>query len=436
MPTADATEPSEAPDPGPGDNPAIEGRPVMGWRAEILVGLVMVAISSLFVGVRLANHDGDATVFILAGEEVTDPAANPDLFIVKGAFGYDGQRYYRLARNPFTSEVEEFGITFDRPAYWQKRIGYPMVVWAVSGFGQAAIVPWAMIVVNVTAVAVLAGLAARLARMHDRSPWLGLVPAAWAGYVVAISQNLTEAVVGACLMGALLALRRERWVMAATCLVGAALTRETSLIFSVALLAAAFSPVVRRLGAARGATGELRRGPRVPIWVPSVPIVVYVGWRTIINQRWVGAIEGGTESDALLAPPFVRLVQYLETVIRDPASANLVNLAQLSLTIAAMVVLVMVWRERRSGLPHERVALAMLLVLFVSLPVWQRGQAYLRWACEPVMIGWLIALGARRGQVRALAVMVGVLWMVTSLDLVAFPGLDLDVNRAISSLGP
>jgi len=49
-----------------------------------------------------------------------------------------------------------------------------------------------------------AALAARLARMHDRSPWLGLVPAAWGGYVVAISQNLTEAVVGAFLVAALL----------------------------------------------------------------------------------------------------------------------------------------------------------------------------------------------------------------------------------------
>jgi hypothetical protein len=112
-----------APDESPpgGRTPAVEssdrpaGRPVSGWRAELLVGVAMVAISSLFVGLRLANHDFDATVFILAGEEVTDPAVNPDMFIVEGAFGYDGQRYYRLSRNPFTSEVEEFGITFDRP---------------------------------------------------------------------------------------------------------------------------------------------------------------------------------------------------------------------------------------------------------------------------------------------------------------------------------
>ena len=72
----------------------------------------------------------------------------------------------------------------------------------------------------------------------------------------------------------------------------------------------------------------------------------------------------------------------------------------------------------------------MLLFLFVCLPVWQRGQAYLRWACEPVMIGWLIALGARRNRVRALAVAVAVLWAVTAIDLVTFPGLDLGVDRA------
>jgi hypothetical protein len=176
----------------------------VGGGAELLVGVAMVAISSLFVGLRLANHDFDATVFILAGEEVTDPAVNPDMFIVEGAFGYDGQRYYRLSRNPFTSEVEEFGITFDRPAYWQKRIGYPFIVWLVSGFGRAEVVPWMMIAVNVVAVGVIGTVAARLARMHERSPWLGLIPAAWGGYVVAISQNLTEAVVGAFLIASLL----------------------------------------------------------------------------------------------------------------------------------------------------------------------------------------------------------------------------------------
>lgn len=75
-------------------------------------------------------------------------------------------------------------------------------------------------------------------------------------------------------------------------------------------------------------------------------------------------------------------------------------------------------------------ALALLLALFVCLPVWQRGQAYLRWACEPVLIGWVVALGARSGRVRGLAVVVAALWVVTTLDLVAFPGLDLGVDRA------
>ena len=396
----------------------------------MLVGLAMVALCSLFVGVRLANHDFDPTVFILAGEEVTDPAQNPDMFIVKGAFGYDGQRYYRLSRNPFTSEVEEFGITFDRPAYWQKRSGYPFLVWLLSGFGQRSVVPWMMIAVNVTAVGIIATIGARLARMHHRSPWLGMVPAAWAGFVVAISQNLTEAVVGALLIASLLALRRQHWAAAAAALTATAITRETSLVFSVALLATAFSPVVRRLFAARGRDGEPARGPRVPVWVPLVPIVLYAAWRTVINNRWVGAIAGGTENDALLAAPFVRLVQYLGTVVRDPGGANLLNLVQLGLTAVAVVLVATAWRDRQSGLPHERLALAMLLFLFVCLPVWQRGQAYLRWACEPVMIGWLIALGARRNRVRALAVAVAVLWAVTAIDLVTFPGLDLGVDRA------
>ena len=85
--------PSDAPKPGSGagvgadpvDARPPEGRAVTGWRAEVLVALVMVALCTLFVGIRLGNHDNDPTVFILAGEEVTDPAVNPDLFIAARA---------------------------------------------------------------------------------------------------------------------------------------------------------------------------------------------------------------------------------------------------------------------------------------------------------------------------------------------------------------
>lgn len=404
--------------------------PVHGYRAELLVALVMIGLASLFVGIRLAQHDKDPTVFILAGEWVTDPVENPDLFVVGDAYGYDGQRYFRLALNPTTSAVEEFGISFDRPAYWQRRIGYPLTVWAASGFGQRDLVPWAMIGVNLAAVAAIAGLAARLARMHGRSPWWGLVPAAWGGYVVAIAENLTEAVVGVLFIGSLLALRRERWATAALCLTGAALTRESSLVFSAALLAAAAFPTVRRLASPRDESGAVVRGPRPPLWVPVVPLGIYAIWRWFIGRRWAGAIPGGAPDDDILGLPFQRFLQFVGRVIDDPGAASTMNLAQLGLTFTAIAVVVLALRDRDGGLAHERLALAGLLFLFACLPVWHRGQAYLRWSCEPIILGWLVLLANRSRRIRVLAGAVAVLWVLVAVELVGVPDPALNVNRA------
>jgi hypothetical protein len=426
-----AEDPGTGPSPQTGDHARpIAGRPVRGWRPELLVALAMVALSSIFVGARVAAHDGDETVFILAGDGVTDPVANPDLFVVRDADGYDGQRYFRLALNPTTSAVEEFGISFDRPAYWQRRIVYPVVVWAVSGFGHRPLVPWAMIGVNVVAVAVVAALCARLARMHGRSPWWGLVPAAWGGYVIAIGHNLTEPVVGVLFVGTLLALRRERWGVAALCLTIAALTRESSMVFTTALLAAAAFPTLRRVASARTDDGRRDPGTRVPLWVPVLPLAAYGAWRWIIGRRWADAIPGGPPGDDILGVPFYWMSRYFRQVIGDPGAASLENLFHLALVFVAFTVVILALRDRDGGLPHERLALAGMLVLFVCLPVWNRGQAYLRWSCEPIILGWLLLLANRSQRIRVLAGAVAVLWVAIVVDLVPFPDPALGVDRA------
>ncbi|WP_141013859.1 hypothetical protein [Nocardioides sambongensis] len=410
-------------------------------RVGPVVAAVMVAYL-LFVGARLAVFAADPSGFVAAGDLVTDVTEAPaGLVVTPGTSGYDGQAYYRLSRAPWTDQVTEHGIAFTRPAYWQSRIGYPAVVWVLSAGGRAALVPTVMLAVNLVAVAAIAALAAVLARDLGRSPWWGGVPALWAGFLVGVGQDLTEPLAGALLLAALLALRRGRPAPATLALVAAGLTRETTLVVAVAvLLAAALTRggVRRAAGGSGTSTTVSRSVPSRPVasrpvasssvppwWVGAVPLAVCAGWRLVVRQRWADVVPEAP-GDNVLRLPLEALLGYLGAAAQRPGpeAANLVLLAPalVALVIAGTGV------ARQDGPLHERLALAGYLALLVCLPVWDRGQAYLRWGCEPLLLGWLLLLGARTapaaGRLRALGALCGVVWLLTATQSVGYPRAD------------
>ncbi|MEO5664113.1 MAG: hypothetical protein ABIR39_12585 [Nocardioides sp.] len=354
-----------------------EAPPIVVRRnAGVATVAAVVAVAYVaFVGARLAVLDGDPSGFTL---------------------GYDGLAYYRLALDPLTDDVSAHGITFTRPAYWQTRIGYPLSAWAVSG-GQAPLVPLALLLVNLLAVVALAAMAARLARNLGRSPWWGAVPALWAGYVVGIGQDLTEPLAGALLLGSLVAIRGGRSAAAAVALTAAALTRETTLVVAVAVLLAA---IVTR---------------KPPWWVGAAPLAIYAGWRAWVRARWSGEVPH-PRSDNPLAAPLTALAKYLGHAATH-LGTEWPNLVLLLPTLAALGLAVAALRHR-DGPPYERLALAGFLALLLCLPVWDRGQAYLRWGCEPMLLTWMLLLGRR---MHALGALTGLLWVVTAAQSLGYP---------------
>lgn len=388
---------------------------------------------------RLAAFDWDPSAFVVAGDGVTDPAAAPPwLGLHLGTDGYDGQAYHRLARDPLTLAVTEDGTTFTRPAYWQARIGYPLVVWALSLGGRGALVPELMLVVNLAALLVVAAGAALLARGLGRSPWWGLVPALWAGFVVGVMQDLTEPLAGALLVLALLALQRGHAVAAAAALTAAALTRETSLVLAIAVVAAW---AWHRWG---GPSRDGRGGPAW--WVGAIPLAAYAGWRTWVRARWAGVVPD-PPPDSPLTVPLVELAGYLGRAAGD-AAAQAGNLVLLVPTLAVLGVLASALAPARSGTGagtpvdgrgdlHLRLALAAYLVLLACLPVWDRGQAYLRWCCEPVLLGWLLLL--RRpapGRRLAVAGLVAATWVAAVALTHTYPDPDRFVPADERSVAP
>ncbi|HXH77520.1 hypothetical protein [Nocardioides sp.] len=395
----------------------------------LVVGVVAAAYLA-FVGARLVVFDGDPSGFVTAGELTTDAAAAPDhLLVTSGTRGYDGQAYFRLARDPLTNDVTADGITFTRPAYWQSRIGYPLAAWVVSAGGHGPWVPGAMVAVNLLAVVALVLLAARWALSRGRSAWWGAVPAAWAGYVVGVGQDLTEPLAGALMLASLYAMRVGSFVPAAVALTAAALTRETTLVLAVAVLLGSIASLSQGAGSRPGRTIP-------PWWVGAVPLVAYAGWRWWVRARWSDQVPD-PPSDNPLGAPLMALLDGLAHGLTH-LGAQWPNLVLLLPTLAALVLAGTALRFREEPL-HERIALAGYLLVLLCLPVWDRGQAYLRWGCEPMLLGWLLLVGRPRCAVRtesartggrddlslaALSTLSVAVWLVAATQSVGYPRLD------------
>lgn len=399
--------------------PSVEDRehPPTTARTSSSPVVVVAALYAAFVLARLAAFGWDPSAFVVAGDGITSVAEAPaNLGVNEGTDGYDGQAYYRLSRAPLTDEVSDHGIGFRRPAYWQARVGYPAAVWAVSVGGNEALVPAAMVVVNLLAVLGLAALATVLARDADRSPWLALVPALFAGYVVGVGQDLGEPLQGALVLATVLALRRHQWHRAALALTAAALTRETSLVLAGAVLAVAVICWFR--GSPRSTSD---RTVLPPWWVGAVPIAVYAGWRTWVRARWSDALPA-PPGDNILTWPFWGLLRHVGSAVTDLGTHG-GNLVLVVLSVAVVGLLASTLTGRGAGLPHERIALAAYLLVLACLPIWDRNQAYLRWCCEPVLLGWTVLLQVRASRRRTVAVgaVVVALWLAAALATYRYP---------------
>src|SRR5687767_10598408 len=107
--------------------------------------VVTVAFISVFLFGRLYQSNFDPSSFVVAGDYFCNPqVVHPSLTVEPKSAGFDGQFYYRLALNPFTSELIEGGIEIDSPPLRHQRILYPLLIWLLSA-GNPALVPIVMI---------------------------------------------------------------------------------------------------------------------------------------------------------------------------------------------------------------------------------------------------------------------------------------------------
>ena len=348
-----------------------------------LLPLIIVAVAYVaFLSARLAAHDYDPSVFVMAGDKSCDPdRVSPSLTVEPRSAGYDGQWYYRLALDPFLTQATDHGVRLPNPAYRQQRLLYPLVVRLLS-LGRPSLVPAALILVNFLSLCLMGWVGGAYSRSLGRHALWGIAFALYPGFLLSLSRDLTEVLEVSLLLSGLLLLRRQRNSWAALLLTLAVLTRETAML----VVAAGF--VVWLWPSRQG------RGAKTVAWpVALIPLATFSLWQGLLYLRW-GQFGLGASARRLGLPLAGLVGAYAENAdaVRGLPVLWLVEVGLL-LALAAAVLLSF-RASAASALEKVSWVLSAVLALFLSRVVWVEDWAFLRAVSEFYVLGAIILLGS------------------------------------------
>ncbi len=226
------------------------------------------------------------TDFIEVGRQFAVPMGLASL--ATSPIGYDGQYYYFIARFPGRVPAG----AFDLPALRYSRIVYPLLT-RLSSLGQPSVMPWAMLGINVAAIAGTVALLAAMLRARGLPPWLALVAGLYCGQPLGMLRDLTDPLMVFWLTLALWGISRERWLVTAAALGLGMLTREAMLPFVICFAV----PLV------------VERNWRLLALYGAIALVPYGVWAIIIRALFgTWGLSQTTQSSMFLPLPFAGLL--------------------------------------------------------------------------------------------------------------------------------
>jgi hypothetical protein len=344
-------------------------------RRVWLVGAASLAISVAIALRVLIPYGMDPTIFVSFGDRspVQDAYVRERLGEVttRGVSGADGKFFFVQANDPWLLDPQRNAALLDRPVYRSQRMMYPLIA---GGFGlfPPHMIVWAMLAINLVAMALGAALVASLASIWGRSPWLGLLVPLNIGLIFELTIGGAGILAYALCLAGLFALTKHH-IWAASMLFGAAaLSREAMVLFPAGLLCLSWLY------------------QRQAIWrIVAVPVGAVVLWHMYIRIRLngvsgMGVVWGG------FAPPFYGMFKGFEWWLRYP---------HLLINIGVIVILVMfVPLALRSRSPMAWGALPFVaLVIILSENVWREAYDLTR-AVAPVFtaIPFLVVISGSR----------------------------------------
>lgn len=376
---------------------------VPGWRAFsrfLRALLVTIAFAAALVPI-LARNGFDPSVFIMAGDQHVDAAKTPSAIVVKrNSTGYDGAFYYRLAIDPFTSDRTAHGVTLDNPQWRMQRIVYPLATWLASG-GNAWLVPWALLVVNLLGLGAIAYFAQGLTERLGLWRWTPLLIMCWPGFIVTLTYDTTEILATALLLAALGSYYADRMVRFAALGALASLTRETCVL------------VLGCIAAFEVYKGAVHRDQWDRIAICALTLVPFLAWRQAQFHIWGQYPQ--TSDIGMLAVGLYEAVVHSFNGLRSASRHEVVTLVALLGFTGAV--------SYRAGGPLRAIdrqfpiAMGWLLITALMLTLradgpWINSTAYLRALTEWFVVGCLLlgTIAPRHFVAAGFATMLAAVW--------------------------
>ncbi|MBS1847834.1 MAG: hypothetical protein JST73_06105 [Actinobacteria bacterium] len=200
---------------------------------RILVAVALPCLIGIgFISMRAAKFD-DPTALLAIGDNIATPAILHDLphaYEFPGN-GYDGTFYYVVARRPFDFDWSKHYL--DGPGYRLRRILFPLSAKGLAPSGGLGVI-YAFAALSILGVAI-GGFA--LARFPAARPWLPLLMVINPGVIAAMWTSTSDALATGLALAGLAATFRHRFGLAVVLFALAGLTRETTLLTVIVLVA-------------------------------------------------------------------------------------------------------------------------------------------------------------------------------------------------------
>ena len=218
---------------------------------------------------RLMFHQFDATFFIVAGRQFTDPSRLPYPVTVLDGTGYDGQFYFKTAFD--LSMPLENGITYDDRVYRLQRISYPLAAWLLA-FGSLQLIPFTLIAVNCLSLILIWLIFYRLCKAKDLPAFLTILPVIYAGLQMSAGRDLVEPLETLFVLGVLYFGTSKPLVFSVFATL-ALLTKETTLIFILPIAMVMIITLIKK---------------KSNVWeyiLVFLPFSLFLAWRLFLERQ-------------------------------------------------------------------------------------------------------------------------------------------------------
>lgn len=370
------------------------------------VAAVVFVLYAAFAFQLYRNRQHDISRFVVAGHSFTDPASTGRCLSVDlQSAGYDGQFFYRLAVNPFSTAPRVAGVRFDYPVYRHQRLLYPLLASALS-LGRPCAVIWVLVLLNIAAVVTIGVLATVLVRDAGVGFLWGVVPALAPVFLLSVARDLAEPVMLAFLLGGFLAILRDRWSTGVVLLTLATLTKETALVG----IAAAFLTVMWR-------SLRDRRLVRLALAL-LVPPAVFLAWKNLLFFLWETPSGGWAN---VFAPPLRGWAAVMEASLRSGTRIGFVQMVELlALMLLALMIAAALWQSRAAIEMRVACATYGIFVFALNEGIWVEDWAFLRAAAEFVCLGAIVGISSGRITRMAFGAFYITAWLLLAREVAFF----------------